>query len=206
MNESFSFDELIKYAAGEMDGATHAAVETYLCGAGARHASDVRRIRAAIQTMRRDDSREPRLEALARYRAIFQQPSATACENWIEGAIRVVANLLFDSRSAPALAGYRGSGQAVQLAFESSIADIELELEPIAKSDDARWHVTGQITVDGQPDVIRIACCEPGDETPHTTTTTDAHGGFSFEIERGAYDLFVRVDDKVIVVRDFRVE
>ncbi|RMF75709.1 MAG: hypothetical protein D6744_13115 [Planctomycetota bacterium] len=207
MKEQFSFDDLIHYAAGDLDETTSAAVEAYLRGAGARHAGDIRRIRAAIQTMRTDDSRDPSPAAIERYKAIFKRAAATnQPESWLEGAVRVVASLLFDSRSAPATAGYRGAGQAVQLAFESDAADIEMELEPVEGSDGARWHVTGQVTTDEPPNIVRIGCCRPGEETPVVVAAADPHGGFSFEIERGAYNLIVRVDDRVVVIEDFRVE
>jgi anti-sigma factor RsiW len=197
----FDDNDLIRYAAGELDSQAEAAVSAYLADDGREHAASVARLRAAISTMRSDTSVEPSADAMDRYKAIFRPQPA---RGWLESARRVLADLVFDSRQQPALAGLRGGATAVQLAFECELAEIEMELE--ADADEGRWHVTGQATPFGDSgDEIRIGWATPGAAAPTLEATADEHGAFSAILGAGEYDMFVQVGDTVVLIPRLRV-
>lgn len=79
----------------------------------------------------------------------------------------IIASLTFDSRSTPALAGFRGSAGATQLEFTCDLGEIHIHATESAQSSDGRLTVRGVF----QP---TDALNSPPHEPPATFTLTPA--------------------------------
>jgi len=190
---------LIAYAAGELDANAAAQVEAIIADSPA-DAARLAQIRETLATMLSDDSVAPRPEALARAKAIFRHEHAASLAGWWQQLERVVASLIYDSRAQPALTGYRGVGDAVQLSYESEIADIDLELSPVGAAKDAVWTVMGQVSTREPAATVAIVFVSRSQGGAKIEIKPDEHGLFTLRADAGEYDLFIRVADKVITV------
>ena len=101
-----------------------------------------------------------------------------------EGVRRLVAALQFDSRYSPALAGFRGVADAVQIAFAAEGCEIDLE---VTEGESGRSAVRGQIDADECEGWTVTAVAERGGASD--PVPADASGGFRLELEPGVYTL-----------------
>jgi anti-sigma factor RsiW len=194
---------LLAYAAGELDREAAARVEAHL-SADAADAERVRLYRGVIETMRSDDSLAPPASAMERARAIFQVAPARR-ENWLDKLERVIATLIFDSRAEPALAGFRGADTAVQLSFESEIADVDLQLEQ-QDQPEGEWLVMGQATARREQPVSSVALLPSDSVEPVAEVRPDPHGVFRLQAAAGKYRLAIRVGEQAVVLPDIVIE
>jgi hypothetical protein len=197
----FTLEKLIAYAAGELDADATAAVEAHLRDS-AEDARRVERLRRIIATMRSDDSVAPSAEALARAKALFEVAPAPTWRAWIGQLEQIVARLVYDSRTQPALAGYRGGGDAVQLSFESETATIDLELVPPTKPPATKWTVLGQLATEWTMADVLVLLVSRSDDDVFVGVRPDEHGVFMIRSEPGTYDLLIRFTDKLIRLPD----
>ena len=195
---------LIAYAAGELDADVAAQVEAIVAESPA-DAARLARIRRTLATMRSDDNVAPPREAVARAKALFRRQPAAAHANWWQQIERVVASLIYDSRAQPALAGYRGVGDAVQLSYESEIADIDLELSPGGAEKDAVWTVMGQVATRDPAAIVAVVLVSRSQGGAQIEIKPDEHGLFTLRADSGEYDLFIRVADKVVALPNLRL-
>src|SRR5262245_48013749 len=141
-----SYDLLITYAAGELYGPEASAVEAWLA-VNAAAAETVFRYRMVDESVRLDDGTEPPSQAAARARALFSRPGRPTLAVQVG---RLVARLIFDSRTQPVLAGLRGRGTSFHLTYDLSAAgagdsaELDLQAEPSTVSG-RTWRVVGQV-------------------------------------------------------------
>ncbi len=132
-------------------------------------------------------------EAVVR-RAVALFPVTPRAESWIV----VAARLLFDSRTAPALAGARdAAGTAFQLLFEAGESEIDLLCEPSGLS----WRITGHVVGQGgEAGTVRL-------EGPvERETALDAAGEFRLdELPAGTYRLALRSGGRELAVPEIRL-
>lgn len=84
------------------------------------------------------------LESRARVGEVLDRV-ADAVTGAVMGAVRsIVATLAFDSRVSPALAGFRGTSGATQLAFTSEAGEIHLHITESGSAADSRVTVRGE--------------------------------------------------------------
>jgi anti-sigma factor RsiW len=197
--DDITYEMLIAYAAGELPADAVARVEAHL----ARFPDDavaLERIQATIQAMRADDSVDPPAKTLARAKAIFQPMERPARPSWLDRLERVVADLVFDSRTQPALAGVRGAGEAIQLAYASAVAEIDLELLPGAGEDPHQWTLMGQISVPTPASNMEVALVSQTEGELYAQTQPDAHGVFKLQLGPGVYDVVIRIERRTVVL------
>lgn len=195
------YERLIAYAADELDEPEAAAVASHLATC-AECAATLARFRTVRAVLRSDDSEAPPAATLVRARGLFAQRRPAPEANWLQ---RVLARLTFDSRAGPALVGARGIGRGYQLAFESDVADVDLELEPGEEPAGDRWRLLGQVAVHEDAPVAAVRLASPGTTTPVVQTTADEHGLFTLQAPLGRYDLLVSLPRVLLVLPDIEI-
>lgn len=197
MSEPVSDEQIIALAAGELQGSeaqtVHEAIQ--------RHpelARRVERLRTIIATLRTDDSVAPPPEVVQKARDIFAATRAGR-PGWAEQLRRVVAELVFDSRVRPALAGFRGLAESFQLAYAVGATEVDLRCEPLPGSARERWTVTGQVVSQTSlPTHVTLKRC--GTEEVCAAVQTDEHGVFLVEAPTGCYDLVLELPGQAVVL------
>lgn len=109
---------------------------------------------------------------------------------------RILAVLVFDSRSQPTPAGARDlRDSAFQLLYETPVAHVDLFCE----RDPSGWRLTGQVLCDEYPETAwRVDLVQ---ETQHKSLAADALGEFHFlNLPDGDYELHVQGTDREIVL------
>jgi hypothetical protein len=200
-DDKITIETLIAYVAGELDEQTAARVKAHI-RSSASDAERVARLRTVIKTMRADDTLAPPNEPLDRAKAIFKPSRSSAWRSLRRQLEAVVASLVYDSRAQPALAGYRGAGDVVQLSYESEIADVDLELSPTGAQAGATWLVMGQISPHEMRARPVVALLSPSDESFCMEIAPDEHGVFTLQSASGEYELVIRFADRVVVFPD----
>jgi hypothetical protein len=225
-------DMLLAYAAGELRDADAAAVEAKLAiSAEARQLVELyRTVRATIAE---DDQVEPEPALIARAKAIFKEQrepagmaaAAAKVSDWWRRLESAVAEIVFDSRVQPSLAGLRSGddpGGGFQLACETSRAVVDLQFQPQGAvgvaADRQPWRLIGQIaptestsSSDDQhgastPRITEVAVFTAGtDDEPVATIRPDAHGVFTTSLDPGRYEVRIALDDEQIVLRAIEI-
>jgi hypothetical protein len=186
--------ELVAYALGELPPDEAALLEARLALAPAL-AETVAGIRALVDTMRSDDSEAPTARAVRRaIAAALARPRRRSAAEVLQEAARVLARLVFDSQAEPALAGFRGGGEARQLAFESEVARVDLRLTPRAASH-AVWRLRGRIMPHrgGDGDLGPVLVRNRVVGAPVVEAEVDEGGRFAIDVPRGGYEIMVGV-------------
>jgi hypothetical protein len=197
-------ERLLAYAAGELPQAEVADMQKMIATD-----AELRRLQRLVEfvgrTLREDDSVAPPADVVARAKALFQQmrPAPAGAvrsrvQEWLEALDRVVAALTFDSRARAALAGFRGTAELVRLSFESDLAEIDLELNPREEGGEMRMSIIGQISSTDEAGGSPVVLTETGTHRAVAQTVCDQGGLFEVTIERGRYDLHVRLPSGVV--------
>jgi hypothetical protein len=200
-SDKITYDMLIAYAAGELTEDEAGRIKVHLI-CSPEDTARVERMRATIQTLRTDDSVAPPGDALARDKAVFSPPEAKSLPSWLELLERVVAKLVFDSRSQEALVGVRGADDGLQLAYESEVAEVDLEALPSAAGRLDGWTIMGQISPHQPTAEVFVALVSHSDQVLLGETRPDPHGVFKLHVDTGVYDLAIRVSDRVLVLQE----
>jgi anti-sigma factor RsiW len=205
------YQKLISYAAGDLAGPDAADVEAWLARDPAA-AQTVARFRLLRESLLRDEC--PPADAVERAKAIFHpaaaRPAPPAPLAWAQDLVRIVAQLVFDSRAQPALAGLRGGGSGFQLTYDLSSgagggepAELDLQAEPAPAA--RSWRVVGQVTGRFRDDAMRVDVCRAGSPAAIQTVRSDGRGMFVLSVEPGTYDLHLRLPGRVTVVPGIRM-
>ena len=200
-----TYEQLIAYAAEELSPGEAARVEAHLArDRGA--ARTVARFRLAWTALAADDGVDPSPQLMARAKATFSPPPAPAPTRWWEHVEQVIATLIFDSRTQPALAGYRGRGSGFQLSFESDVGLVDLQAEPAGApplaDGESGWHLMGQIDVSEPGATANVALVRRGQHAPTAEVNADPAGVFSMDAPGGRYDLYIRFGASYVALRD----
>lgn len=201
-----SYEQLIAYAAGELDCEAAERVKRHLASSHEGSAI-VRRFQLVAETLRRDDSQAGPADVLARVKALFADRRVATSPGLLETAVRMMAELVYDSRPQAALAGVRGAATAYQLAFESERADVDLEVEPDGDAGSGLRRISGQITPSRESDEVRsVAFVSPGTSEIASTIKPDEHGVFGVTVASGKYDLVITLSDTQVVLANVEIE
>src|SRR5262245_14586320 len=108
MSRKPTHEQLVAFAAGEMTPADTEWGANFL-SSDPEAAREGSMLQAIIGTMRADRSVPAPADSVAHAKSLFRPHAAGAGESWWQRATRAVAELVFDSRLQPALAGFRSS-------------------------------------------------------------------------------------------------
>jgi anti-sigma factor RsiW len=197
-------DEMIlAYAAGELDADGAAAVERHL----ADHPDGlalVERYRAIRVLGRSDDSQAAPADLIQRARAIFDPTALPARVSWWETLERVVASLVFDSRTQPVAVRYAESSRQFQLAFEVGPVEVDLQLQrqaadPAGGGASSAWRLMGQLAAADETGEFRVAILDEHGRL-HAETRADERGVFEATLEAGRYELIIDRSESTIAL------
>lgn len=206
------YEQLIEYAAGQLSGDEHAKISAYV-KANPTVAQTVAMYRQAHLAVGTDESIAPPEQLVAKAKSIFTvQPQAPAI-SWLDQLQQIIAELVFDSRVQPALAGIRGVGTTFQASYEAEQVSVDIEAEPIEESigessSQERWRVMGQIDMPESASNVAVAMI-PTESTAAIAakqTVTDEHGMFTVEVDAGNYDLLIRCGESVVVLNNIEIK
>ncbi|MDQ3695933.1 MAG: hypothetical protein M3464_20280 [Chloroflexota bacterium] len=196
-------ERLLAYAAGELPATGAETMEAILM-TNPERAAMVARYQAVQRVLRADDSVEPPAAVLTRAMAIFPARAERTAPDRLFGlfnaARRVVAELTFEAGGGmPALAGFRGGDATRQFVFEAEGTVVDLQIEPPIDHEQ-RWRIMGQVETDLLDGGLVVGLAPLSDEGSAIAVTTDAHGGFHFSAIAGQYNIFVRIDETLVVL------
>lgn len=205
MRES-ELDRLLAFAEGRLAPEEAAAMKAFLNSD--REASEtVARFQAVRATLQTDDSVAPPASVIEQARALFREQRArtTPGESWWESLRRVVAEMVFDGRTQPALAGVRGAATTYQLTFRSDAADVDIEIGRGGGGEHGPRRLTGQVSPHGGLRVERVGLVEIGAHGPAAWSDVDAGGMFELTSGAGRYNIWLASQDLVLVLPDVEV-
>ena len=182
-------DQHLALALGELDAEAAGRLDAALDDA-ARHA--IGQVRATVAAMR-DRALEAapaslvrRLEAMGRVSPVGEAVAQVA------GAIRrLVAQVVFDSRVSPALAGFRGGADGRQLVFSSEAGDVHLRLSGPDERE-PRVTIRGSIEATDETE-LQGAIARIGGATGAAEASVDEDGMFVLRIAPGSHPMIVRL-------------
>ena len=191
--ENVTFEQLVAYASGELTGRAASTVEAYLAVLPAV-ARTTQRLQEVIQRLRADDTTPATPGAVRRVVNLLQTLDEVPTPEWLV-PIRLLADLVFDSRAQPAMAGYRGIAASYQLAFESEPARVDLQILPQDRAVADRWRVRGQVTVRDGAELGAVTLVAEHTDTAVATAVPDQAGRFKLDSPAGVFELRIDLDE-----------
>ena len=196
-------EQLILYATGELEPTEAAATEAHLLSSP-QATKYIEIVRSVLQTMQTDDTEVPSLALIKSTIATFSEGEKRSPLAWLEPLRQVVAQLIFDSRTQPTLAGFRGSTDGYQLAYESEFGRVELGVtQPQTHSNTFR--LRGQTTTEQQREFGSVALLITGNAEPHAIAEMDKHGRFKIDTMPGTYDLAIQLGEDALIVQEISI-
>lgn len=200
-----TFEQLIDYCDGQLDErdaqpiATHFAAGCCKCEDNRQWYERVRRVAAS------DDSREPPPWVLKGALKLFDKTRWQ--DRPVDNLGRIVASLVFDSLSQPALAEVRSAEMSDrQLLYRAGRYSIDLQ---IAFSDRSTAELNGQLLREDESGFKSVAALSldlmDKNERLHSTITNEV-GEFTIKnVKFGDYDMLIETREGVINVLGFPV-
>ena len=191
------YERLIAHASGETTGAEADSVAAHVATCPAC-AATVARFSVARAAAGADAWVPVPAAAMERAKGLFARfgprpAAAPDAASPLAALRRLVASVTFDGAGGVGLAGARGTGDAFTLAYSSEVAEVDLQVEPIAgQGTGGEWRIMGQITPRDEPDAdgVRVGLAAPGGE-PEAWVASDAHGYFALRTAPGRYDILI---------------
>ncbi len=202
-------EQLVALALGEVTG-HEAALLTQTIASSPALASRFNALQGIIQTLATDDSVAPPVELVRTLKMRLATPEASSLAAWLASLKQSLASIVFDSRNQATVAGFRGgsTGEAVQLAYASEQAQIDLQLSPPESGDRSGvWTIRGQVdpSVSTAGAELLLASLSPADPAEVSRANTDENGMFSMTAPAGEYTLYLRTHDCLITMSNIRL-
>ncbi len=201
-NDHVNAEQLVAYACGELEGEEAARVEAVMAASLAATALIVK-LRDVVDTIRVMDVAAPPRSSVRRVLAAFARRGIRSGAGWVARVQWFVAELVFDSRAQPAIAGYRGSHSTRQIAFDSPCGRIDIQILPRdGGAEVEKWRLRGQVTLHEDAAFGAVTLCDDaGGVGVVAEAIPDRHGRFTLDVAAGTYDLMVELDggDRVIL-------
>lgn len=197
-----TFERLIDYLDERLASWAADAVAAHLDSGCGRCASDRDWYTSLKHIAASDESVEPPPWVLKRALRIFEEATRTRTTVVASRAGRLLASLLFDSASGPAMAEARSSGaDGRQLLYRAGDYSVDLQVTPVGQN---RSDITGQILREGEFSFESVAALPlklaDAHGTGHSSVTSD-RGEFSLNaLEPGTYDLRIDVRGSRITI------
>ena len=206
--QSITDEQLILYAVGELAPSEAAATERHLAGSP-QAAAYVAKVRTVLQTMRTDKTEAPSVAVIKRAISVFSGGGeGRGSLAWLEPLRRRVAQLVFDSRAQPALAGFRGGTSDYQLTYDSEMGRVELRVSPAERVALKAWRVRGQVTPEQHREggaFGSVILLTPGTTDALAVAELDQYGRFKIDSDGGTYDLAVRCGDEAMIAPNLQI-
>lgn len=160
-------DQLISLVAGELDEAEARGLRERVCASeqGRTALAELEQIAAFL---REEGGVIPPASVVERAKRELARLKPGIANRFAEGVRSFLASLDFDSRFAPAAAGFRGVSEVAQVAFTAEPCEIDLELQT---GEGGRTALRGQVSSD--------------DPAGWSLSFVDAAGGVAGAVEAG---------------------
>lgn len=194
-------EQLLAYAAGDLEGPERADVEARLANDPDAQAM-IRLYQSAQVAMSTDDSVAPPTDAVARAKAVYTAPQREKTMRWLEKAQQLVAQLVFDSRTQPALAGIRSFSNSCSLVFETEHESIDVQAEPTRNADGCitGWQIVGQVAQDDDARACPVAFLRTDDQSVAANAMLDERGVFTLDVKPGMYEIRIGLPRHTIIL------
>lgn len=188
-------ETLINYIEGHLPESDRAQTESHLAGPCQQCAARLARIRVILESMASPGPVLPSSEVLGRAVAIFRERSAAASRS----PLRVLAELLFDSRLQMSPAAARGAAHTRQLLFATEKVDIDLNISPEHKEHTLLGQILDRQQADAHPPAFVTLQNDSG--TVVSGMEVDTLGQFTFRhVPSGVYDLVADLGDQEVAI------
>lgn len=201
MTDRPSFTTIVDWVEGRLDRQSAAPVEAALAAGDPRTRGAI----AWVRTFHEVAAELPLIAPPARVRYYLRRrfDERTDVSTARGGAVRrLLAALVFDSRTEPSLAGVRGSdvgGDAVHLAFRSDAGDVLLDLTRVREG---VVRVDGQVLWSDAPTVPRLEAVVRGPDIASSTAEAGDLGRFTFpQVQPGIDQLTLRCGDLDVTMK-----
>jgi hypothetical protein len=184
-------ESLVRFVLGESPQAEQATVQAWVASHGGGHAA-LSNVIDMVATLKNNTSVEAPREVIRRACSLVPAPTAQEAGAWWENLASAIATLVFDGRSKPMLAGYRG-GSVEHMTFESDLGEIDLHIAPKSSGRQVRGQVSSMGHALGE--VVFLAA-----DNAVFRATPDRHGVFMIDVAPGAYRIVCRVGDRAMEI------
>lgn len=204
-----SYDDLIAFAGGDLDGETARRLQQYI-DQNSEAAATVARYQSALSRMQFAHYPDAPPSLIARAKQVFRNTttdSKASGATWFDQLGTVLAHLVFDSRLQPLAVRDRGGSDVVHLTYEAPGLDVDLRAE--RKSDstpDGIWEVMGQVSDEREDPGVEIVAVDARTHQIVAKVSLDETSMFSIELPDGIYDLGVRGRSDVIILPELLLE
>lgn len=190
-----NYETLINYIEDHLPEAEQAGIDEHLSHSCQECSDKIARLRLVLAAVAEDKNATPPPGVLQR--AIAAHREKTASER--RPLLRVLAEMLFDSRLQLSPMATRGAAHARQMLFATPQVDIDLSVTP----EHQEHHLVGQILDRAQADQYPSAFVSLQNETGSLLRSmeTDSLGQFTFrQIPPGTYDLVIDLEDQEVSI------
>jgi len=190
-----TYENLIDYIEGRLSEIDRAQTEDHLSSPCQQCSSTVARLRTVLEAMAADQMTSPSPDVLNRAIALFQEQSAPAARS----PLRILAELLFDSRLQLSPAASRGAAHARQMLFATQKVDIDLNITPEHKEHNLAGQILDREQVDEYPSAFVTLQNEAG--TLMRGVEVDPLGQFTFRnVPSGVYELVADLGSQEVAI------
>lgn len=190
-----TFEALLNFLEGQLPESERRAVEAHLASSCEQCDGNIARMGAVLEALSEDRSAAPPVAVLRRAISAHQKMESVPAVQ----PLRVLAEVLFDSRLHFSQAGVRGAAEPRQLLFTAD-PNIDIDLHIMQENESTR--MIGQIIAPEQdPDPETVVCLR--DETGKILQEegTGPTGQFVFgQVLPGIYDLVFDLKERQVVV------
>ncbi len=190
-----NFEALVSYVEGQLPESDRAEMEQHLSSSCQTCNEKVNRLRAVLKAAKADQTIAPPAAVLRKAIAIRKKRSAPAREP----RLRVLAQLLFDSRIQLSPMALRGVAHTRQMLFTTQQMDIDLQITP----ERGENNLVGQILGSDQTNDPSLAFVSLKKENGEVIkgAETDSLGQFTIrQIPPGVYDLVFDLDSQEVAI------
>lgn len=190
-----SYETLIDYIEGRLPEIDQARTEDHLSSPCQQCNHKIARLRIVLETMAADRTISPSPEVLNRAIAVYRERSAGA----LRSPLRVLAELLFDSRLQLSPAAARGAAHTRQMLFAAQNVDIDLNITPEHKEHNLIGQILDREQADEHPSAFVTLQNEDG--TLVRGMEVNSLGQFAFrQVPSGVYELVTDLGSQEIAI------
>ncbi len=193
-------DLAIRLALGEIDPRDHEKTRALLAR-DAEVAELERLVREAVESMRTDQSVSAPLHVREAAKRLMSGPAARA--DWIRELTKVVSAWI-PSPTLDGMPGYRGPGDDGLAEYSSDAGRVHLMVSP-PEEGDPRWRVRGVIDSNRGPATEVAFVRTDGDRGVAGHARVEPDGKFRVDVARGVFDVYVRLGDAALEIKELRI-
>lgn len=190
-----NYETLIKYVEDQLSMSDLTRTEEHLSHPCQECNNKVTQLRIVLEAVKKNKTVAPPSDVLNRAVAAFRDRPATAHRP----LLRVLAELLFDSRLQLSPMGSRGAARTRQMLFTTQHVDIDLSITPEHRDHNLLGQILDREQVDAPSGAFVSLQNEIG--TLLRSIETDPLGQFTFkQIPPGVYDLVIDLGSQEVAI------